>query len=768
MRATRVSARQGISLVELLVAVALLSVVSVAAFQLINLTETTLVGSQTKLSQQQRSDAISSYIYKDFSAQALNDNLTTQIYQNPDMPDDLRNSGSVTVATLFGNRAREFQGNPVCSLLADIDLESSSFTMKSNCVEVGGVPVASLMNDLVSKGVVLTMGFEGGVGRCSVSKPIVTDGVTGVATIKVDDKSCLARGDDPTRGLAKSRNVLLPRFVAYSTDAPKTFYTSMIESPDIATPDAGLQMPDTYTVIGGGVPNATNIVSAFADNTSRMITVALQTNERDAALSASGPSSVVIKGADTARLSLSGTVASVRTALETLTYRSPSGFMSEDLLTGTLFAGNTKVNDQTKLIVKANCGGQTCGTALMFQLGKTDANGNFQRTRYITSVSKCGTELPSTFYGYCGTSFRFDQRDGSPNTYPETGNNFHLNYCSVAGKLEPYNKALTYTQNVALNHNKLYTRTGQLGPRGTRMLETQKFPYITYSPKFRSYQEPDYVTVFLYEQDSTPLSAVEESHHKSLTENRYSLFFQFDTYDKTGGDVSFQLSNIEKGRVMSDLYDPFTFLDDTSEYFPKVKIGQKQVVDEFGRPKFVDVFETRIGSDGTLSTTARWTKPNDGVVVPLRLDNTSLDPGTGYYELKNYNQGTDRSGSRNPKLSLRSWNGLNGWNIRSTKVTKTPSGYVSEVAWQQFDFNQGMANEQTDFELVVSKAQRCPGPGSSVRPPGSPSPDPDGASPDPDGASPDPDGASPDPDGTSPDPDGASPDPDGTSPSPDG
>lgn len=151
--------RAGISLVELLVAVALLSVVSVAALQLINITEVTLVGSQTKLNQQQRSDAISSYVYKDFSAQRLNDNLTSQIYQNPNMPDDLQSDGSVTVATLFGNKPREKEGSPVCSLLADIDLESGNFTMKSNCATVGGVSVASLMNDLINKGIVLTMGF---------------------------------------------------------------------------------------------------------------------------------------------------------------------------------------------------------------------------------------------------------------------------------------------------------------------------------------------------------------------------------------------------------------------------------------------------------------------------------------------------------------------------------------------------------------------------------------------------------------------------------
>ena len=92
----------------------------------------------------------------------------------------------------------------------------------------------------------------------------------------------------------------------------------MIESPDIATPDAGLQMPDTYTVIGGGVPNPTNIVSAFADNSSRMITVALRTNKGDAELSASAPPAVKIAGDNSSMLKLTGTVASVRAALETL------------------------------------------------------------------------------------------------------------------------------------------------------------------------------------------------------------------------------------------------------------------------------------------------------------------------------------------------------------------------------------------------------------------------------------------------------------------
>ena len=59
--------RAGISLVELVVAVALLSLVSVAAIQLMNMTQKTMIEPQTKLDQQLRSEAIASYIYKDFA-----------------------------------------------------------------------------------------------------------------------------------------------------------------------------------------------------------------------------------------------------------------------------------------------------------------------------------------------------------------------------------------------------------------------------------------------------------------------------------------------------------------------------------------------------------------------------------------------------------------------------------------------------------------------------------------------------------------------------
>ena len=85
--------RPGISLVELVVAVALLSVVSLAAIQLLNMTERTMIGSQTKLNDQLRSESIASYIYKDFARGELDDAIVSRTYTNDSMPDDLRGGG---------------------------------------------------------------------------------------------------------------------------------------------------------------------------------------------------------------------------------------------------------------------------------------------------------------------------------------------------------------------------------------------------------------------------------------------------------------------------------------------------------------------------------------------------------------------------------------------------------------------------------------------------------------------------------------------------
>ena len=53
----------GLSLVELVIAVALLGIISAAALQFLSMTETTMFVEQSRLTKQQKSEAVSAYIY---------------------------------------------------------------------------------------------------------------------------------------------------------------------------------------------------------------------------------------------------------------------------------------------------------------------------------------------------------------------------------------------------------------------------------------------------------------------------------------------------------------------------------------------------------------------------------------------------------------------------------------------------------------------------------------------------------------------------------
>ena len=248
--------KTGVSLVEMVVAVALLSIVSVAAIQLLNMTEKTMIGSQTKLNKQLRSESISSFIYKDFARGELNDGVVSRTYTNSDMPEDLRGESGVTIVSLFGNSNRFDGVDPRCALTEPANPSTGAFTMRADCMMRGGQPIVALMNDLISKGIILTTGLEGGVGRCSISQAITVDTVSAIATIKVDDPNCLRSGANQALGVAKGSQILLPRFVVYDSDDPRTFHTSMIEPPDGESPGIGLEMPPKKVLQGGGVRNA--------------------------------------------------------------------------------------------------------------------------------------------------------------------------------------------------------------------------------------------------------------------------------------------------------------------------------------------------------------------------------------------------------------------------------------------------------------------------------------------------------------------------------
>ena len=281
--------------------------------------EVTMFGEQARMTKQQRSEAITAHIYKKFSTGRLSETPVDHVYTDSDMPDDLQGGPGVTLVTLFGNSSRFDGVDPRCTLLSDANATAGTIRIKQDCMTQGGQSIVQQMNALIAKGVTLTTGLEEGAGRCSISKPITVDASSGVATINVNDPSFLAWGQDMAVGVPAGKQVLLPRFVAYDTANPATFHTSMIEPPDLATPGIGLDMPDTHRLDGGGVPNATAIVDALANDPFADVFLELST-DNDLSRLAVGtvPSTVNVRGGGSHKLSLSGPLDAVRKTLETL------------------------------------------------------------------------------------------------------------------------------------------------------------------------------------------------------------------------------------------------------------------------------------------------------------------------------------------------------------------------------------------------------------------------------------------------------------------
>ena len=94
--------RAGVSLVEMMVAVALLSIISITALQLVRITETEIVDSQVTLGKQQQGELVMAYICKDFAQGRLQDDVRSRANTNDNMSADLKAGAGVTVVSLFG------------------------------------------------------------------------------------------------------------------------------------------------------------------------------------------------------------------------------------------------------------------------------------------------------------------------------------------------------------------------------------------------------------------------------------------------------------------------------------------------------------------------------------------------------------------------------------------------------------------------------------------------------------------------------------------
>ena len=131
--------------------------------------------------------------------------------------------------------------------------------------------------------------------------------------------------------------------------------------------------------------------------------------------------------------------------------------------------------------------------------------------------------------------------------------------------------------------------------------------------------------------------------------------------------------------------------DDPGEYKPRVLINPA-----------TNKYATVIGANGVVTAEASWQRPNDGVVIPLRLPlSAAIDAKTSLFELRDYWQDPDGDGNTNPNLVLESWTGLDSWNIRAVGSDK------KTVSYQRIPFDAGRSEPKTAIQLVVSESQRC-------------------------------------------------------------
>ena len=515
--------RLGFSTIELLVALSLFAVVSVAAIQFVTQNETSLLKGRNELTAQQRNAAIASFIYNDFRRDLLSDSAQAPVYRNSTMPQDLQDAPPLIVGTIFGNGSRYIGTEAKCKLAARTDIANKLVFFDGSCKTVAGNTIAQNIDSALRKGAKITFAIEGGGGRCTLSNPLNISSRGSYVRAFVDDPSCLAQGSNPNQSIQTGKQIIFPRYVAYSRDKPNSFYTSMIEPIDKSAPGLTIEMPTLFTSISS-VLTALKDIGVYALDTASQLSLEINTSHPTNRLRfASVPSGVTITGDNSSNVTFQGSPTQVASLLSNLQYQSDNGFFGDDVLTLNARAGAISRTASSTIKVTANCGGVANGTATRFDLGRYDnATKTFDVREFVTTVSVWSNVYPQAYYGYCGPDRSgkyviFDRTDGMPRYVDGT-------------------KASPCTRPLSSDGNK---------PN----------EFINYSPRNRN-EKPESITVYLHEQ------------HTLNTVDRFSLFFIFDDNDRTGGRATFVLNNIEPNRDLTSFADKFTFADDPHEYRP--------------------------------------------------------------------------------------------------------------------------------------------------------------------------------------------------------
>jgi len=497
----------GVSLVELLIALTIISVAAIGIFSALTQVETSLFKSRITLSEREYDEAVSSYVYDAFLDGDITDTSNTQTYTSSELPADLSSGDAHVIANIIGMQDRYDGLDPKCALTDDADTANGQIEFAADCIETtGGQNVAQNINQVVNAGAKISFAIVGTGGRCVASDNITDADDNDTAILTVEDANCLSSvsGDAADNG----SHILFPRFVTYHQDNPGRFYSSLIEPVTNNTAGLDLNAPNTLTAFSGIQRNVPGVsLTGLQPDTNASISLAA--GQSDARIQFNNTDNITIVDDNTSSVTISGSILDLREALDNFTYISPDGYFGTDNITYSARSGAASLNEFTDITIEPNCGGETNGTAVRFDIGYMD-NGSFELVDFITSVSIWNADVPQGYYGYCHNNERF-LADGSVDSDSSS--------CVKNSTAESANE------------------------------------YRHASPRLTQ-DVADKITVFVYEENDR------------YSVDRFSLFFIFDDAPNDSGNVNITLDGLENGRKLDNNSDLYTFADDPNEYNP--------------------------------------------------------------------------------------------------------------------------------------------------------------------------------------------------------
>lgn len=669
--------RAGISTIELLVAMTVLSTAAIGVFSVLSTTETQLLSSRNDLNSQQSEEALGAYLYEEFisydpdaPSSGLTDSKTEQVYLRADFPNT-----ELRYRSLMGNQTRYGAQDTTAKCRLDTSTSELDGTVRfaADCVTVpegaaDNDTIAEVMNELLLAGVPISFGVENVGSLCSTSTAMDAS-VTGagdIAVMQVDDPECL--NSQISGQPAIDSELILPRFVVYSGVDSNRYNTSLIERPTGKSVGIALTGPPSITAQSGVDTAETGFaLSSLSDDDTGVLTFSSPLLGTE--ISISDAEGATLSGNNSGTVTLTGTFGQLKEAIGNLFYKSPEGFFGSDSLSAVIRSGSLRSALSVPIDITPNCGGQLNGTATRLDLGYMDQSTAIpffdeSTATFITTVSVFDNSSPTHFYGYCRpNSHRYDYVSQDRETGSMcNGTSTHdgVTYQKYSSRLMTYDNGSAWNINSAINVF-LYEESDNL----TQDRYALFFVLDGYPGICDSGTAPTTLT-----QSRSSGNAMKNSDFKDLNLDD-SLWPNSDIPDNSDRRcrLAFRLSNIEPGRDLDDLSDLHTFTDDPDEYTGV------------------------IGADGQLSAQASWQVPIDGVVVPLRITGATPDPDEPY-ELRDYSFG-------NPIFELVFWDTLNAWNIRALDTS------TNSIVFRRIPFAPGNDDQTQAIRMNINQSRRC-------------------------------------------------------------